>query len=67
MAEVKQKNTGLITVLWCETCKKRPPYLIKGYKCPECLGSPVKREVPKEMAFPKREDPENDSLAWLEG
>ncbi|MBN8707124.1 MAG: hypothetical protein LCH54_11130 [Bacteroidetes bacterium] len=67
MAEPKSKNTGLVTVLWCDTCRKRPAYLIKGYKCPDCGATPVKKDVPKETAFPKREDPENDSLAWLEG
>lgn len=68
MAESKSKNSGLISVLWCETCNARPVYLVKGYKCPECGSETVRKDVPKEIAFTKKQiDPENDSLSWLDG
>lgn len=63
----KSKPTGLLTVLWCNTCNLRPEYLIQGYKCPECNCETVKKEVPREIAFPRRNDNETDALAWLEG
>lgn len=67
VAEQKAKNTGLITVLWCNTCGKRPGFLIKGYRCPDCNSDTVKKDIPKEQAYAKKDEPENDSLAWLEG
>lgn len=68
MADLKAKNAALISVLWCDSCDERPAYLIKGYHCPVCGSETVRKEVPKEIAFPKKQiDPENDSLSWLDG
>lgn len=68
MADNKSKNPALISVLWCDSCNVRPTYLIKGYKCPECGNETIKKEVPKEIAYTKKQiEPENDALSWLDG